>query len=132
MAVDRQLLSPEGLHPAPGFNHIAIAGGSRVAYLSGQVALTPDFQVIAEGNLQEQAAAATRNIGIALEAIGADWDQVVRRIIYTFDATEYEAITAGIESVTGQIDHPAQTIIGVTSLAVPGLLVEIEVTVALP
>jgi enamine deaminase RidA (YjgF/YER057c/UK114 family) len=46
--------------------------------------------------------------------------------------TEYEVITAAIEEVQGSREHPAQTIVGVTGLAVPGLLIEIEATVSLP
>ena len=33
-----------------------------------------------------------------------------------------------IEEVTGESTHPPQTIIGVTGLALPGLIIEIEVT----
>ncbi|MBA3331437.1 MAG: RidA family protein, partial [Actinobacteria bacterium] len=36
-----------------------------------------------------------------------------------------------IEKVTGGAAHPAQTIVGVTGLAVPGLLIEIECTAVL-
>ena len=36
--------------------------------------------------------------------------------------------TRAIDDVTGGADHPAQTILGVTGLAVPGLLIEIECT----
>ena len=42
--------------------------------------------------------------------------------------TEFETITAAIDEVTGGAEHPAQTIVGVTGLAVPGLLIEIECT----
>ena len=43
-------------------------------------------------------------------------------------------ITSGIEEVQGTQEHPAQSIIGVTGLAIPGLLIEIEieVTVVMP
>jgi enamine deaminase RidA (YjgF/YER057c/UK114 family) len=133
MTATRELLNPEGLHPAPGFSHITIApAGKRTAHLAGQVALAPDFAVIGGDDLGEQTKAAMANVGIALEEIGAGWSDVVRRTIYTLHPTEYEAITAAIEEVQGSTEHPAQTIVGVTGLAVPGLLIEIEVTVQLP
>lgn len=129
MATTREVLTPSEIHPAPGFSHIAIAPeGGRIAYIAGQVALAPDFSLIGGDDLGEQTKAAMRNVKIALDAIGADWGDVVRRTIYTLHPTEYETITAAIEEVQGSTEHPAQTIAGVTGLAVPGLLVEIEVT----
>lgn len=128
----RKLINPANLHPAPGFSHITVAEPGRVAYLAGQVALAPDFSVVGGGDLGEQTKAAMRNIEVALQEINATWNDVVRRTIYTLHPTEYEVITAAIEEVQGSAEHPAQTIIGVTGLAVPGLLIEIEVTVRLP
>lgn len=127
----RDLINPEGLHPAPGFSHVTVAQGARTAYIAGQVALAPDFSVVGGDDLRAQTVAAMRNLQLALEAIGAGWDQVVRRTIYTTAPTEYEVITSGIEEVQGSDRHPAQTIVGITGLAVPGLLIEIEATVVL-
>lgn len=128
MGSSRVLLNPAELHPAPGFSHVAIAPGGRIACIAGQVALSADFSVVGGDDLHAQTVAAAKNVGTALEAIGAGWDSVVRRTIYTTRPTEYETITAAIEQVQPSTEHPAQTIIGVTGLAVPGLLIEIEVT----
>jgi enamine deaminase RidA (YjgF/YER057c/UK114 family) len=128
---NRELSNPPELHPAPGFSHIALATGGRLAFIAGQVALAPDFSIVGDDDLGEQTKAAMRNLEIALESLGATFDDVVRRTIYTTRPTEYETITAAIEAVQGSSDHPAQTILGVTGLAVPGLLIEIEATVSL-
>jgi enamine deaminase RidA (YjgF/YER057c/UK114 family) len=131
----RELVNPPAIHPAPGFSHISIAPPGRVAYIAGQVALAPDFSVIGGDDLGEQTRAAMENVKLALEAIGASWNDVVRRTIYTLRPAEYEVITAAIEDVQRSQrsdQHPAQTIVGVTGLAVDGLLIEIEVTVHLP
>lgn len=128
----RELHNPPALHPAPGFSHVAIGTGSRTAYIAGQIALAPDFSIIGENDLRAQTVAATRNLEIALQAIGATWEHVVRRTIYTTQPEQYEVITSGIEEVQGSQEHPAQTIIGITGLAIPGLLIEIEATVVLP
>jgi len=128
---NREISNPAALHPAPGFSHIALATGRRLAFIAGQVALAPDFSIIGGDDLGEQTRAAMRNLGVALESIGAGFEDVVRRTIYTTSPTEFETITAAIEEVQGSTDHPAQTILGVTGLAVPGLLIEIEATVSL-
>ena len=131
MAHHRQLVNPPELHPAPGFSHVAIATGTTIVHLAGQVALDQRFGIVGGDDLGEQTKAAMRNLGLALEAAGAAWDDVVRRTIYTLQPTEYETITAAIDEVTGGADHPAQTIVGITGLAVPGLLIEIECTAVL-
>ncbi len=128
---NRELLNPSELHPAPGFSHVALAAGTKVVHLAGQVALDRQFGVVGGDDLGAQTAAAMRNGEVALRAAGAGWDDVVRRTIYTLRATEYETITAAIDEVTGGAAHPAQTIVGVTGLAVPGLLIEIECTAVL-
>ncbi len=124
----RETQNPAELHPAPGFSHVATAQGSRLVFVAGQVALDPGFGIVGEGDLFEQTKAAMRNLEVALRAAGAGWDDVVRRTIYALDPTQYETITTAIEEVTGSAEHPAQTIVGVTGLAVPGLLIEIECT----
>jgi enamine deaminase RidA (YjgF/YER057c/UK114 family) len=123
----RELVNPPELHPAPGFSHIAIARGTRVVHFAGQLGLEPDF-ALAAADLHGQTVKAMRNVEIAMRAAGVGWDDIVRRTIYTLHPTEYEVITRAIDEVTGGAAHPAQTIVGITGLAVPGCLIEIECT----
>lgn len=126
--MSRELLSPENVHPAPGFSHVSIASGSRVVHFAGQVALDEQFGIVGGDDLLAQTKAAMRNLEKVMAAANVGWDDIVRRTIYTLDPTAFETITAGIDEVTGGADHPAQTIVGITGLAIPGLLIEIECT----
>jgi len=128
---ERRLVNPPELFPPPGFSHVAVATGPRLVFVAGQTALGPDFAVIGEGDLAAQTRAAMECVGIALRAADAGWDDVVRRTIYTVAPTEFEVIARAIEEVTGETAHPPQTIIGVTGLALPQLMIEIEVTALL-
>jgi enamine deaminase RidA (YjgF/YER057c/UK114 family) len=127
----RELINPPDLHPAPGFSHIAVAEGGRLVFIAGQVALDREFNVVGGDDLGAQTRAAMENVGRALAAAGAGWDDVVRRTVYTKQPTEYEVIAEAMEAVQGSDRHPPQTILGVTSLALPELLIEIECTVAI-
>ncbi|MFV0432492.1 MAG: RidA family protein [Leucobacter sp.] len=129
--MSRTLVNPASLHPAPGFSHAAIDEDAGIAYVAGQLGLRADFSPAAE-DLGGQTRAAMENIGVILDEIGATWDDVMRRTVYTLHPTEFGVITEAIEAVQGSDRHPAQTIIGVTGLALDGLLIEIEATVALP
>lgn len=127
----RQTTNPPALHPAPGFSHIAEERGQRVVHFAGQVALDREFGIAGGDDLFEQTKAAMRNVEVALEAAGAAWGDVVRRTIYTLHPTEFETISRAITEITGETDEPAQTIVGVTGLALPGLLIEIECTASI-
>jgi enamine deaminase RidA (YjgF/YER057c/UK114 family) len=123
----RELLNPPDLHPAPGFSHVAVARGDRSVHFAGQLGIGQDFSLVAE-NLFGQTVGAMRNLKTAMDAAGVGWDDIVRRTIYTTQPTEYETITRAIDEVTAGAEHPAQTIVGITGLAVPGCLIEIECT----
>ena len=126
--MSRTLISPDTLHPTPGFSHVAVATGRRLVFVAGQTALTRDFGLIAEGDLHGQTLAAMRNLEVALAAAGAGWDDVVRRTIYTTQPEAFAVIADAISEATGGAADPPQTIAGVTGLALPGLLIEIEAT----
>jgi enamine deaminase RidA (YjgF/YER057c/UK114 family) len=128
---ERELINPPELFPPPGFSHVAVASGQRWVFVAGQTSITPDFAVVGEGDLAAQTRASMESVAVALRAAGADWDDVVRRTIYTVAPTEFEVITRAIEEVTGDSPHPPQTILGVTGLALPQLMIEIEVTALL-
>jgi enamine deaminase RidA (YjgF/YER057c/UK114 family) len=130
MSHHRELVNPPELHPAPGFSHVAVAHGTKLVHFAGQLGIGPDFSLLAE-DLHGQTVAAMRNLETAMGAVDVGWDDIVRRTIYTTQPTEYETITRAIDEATGGADHPAQTIVGITGLAVPGCLIEIECTAVL-
>jgi enamine deaminase RidA (YjgF/YER057c/UK114 family) len=123
----RELVNPPELHPAPGFSHVAIGRGDKVVHFAGQLGIGMDFSLVAD-DLHGQTAGAMRNLKTAMDAVGVGWDEIVRRTIYTTRPTEYETITQASDEVTGGAEYPAQTIVGITGLAVPGCLIEIECT----
>jgi enamine deaminase RidA (YjgF/YER057c/UK114 family) len=125
---ERKVINPPELFDPPGFSHVIVASGQRLISVAGQTALGTDFSIVGADDLVAQTKAAMESVGIALKAAGADWGDVIRRTIYTLSPTQFEAIGNAMQEVTGESEPPAQTILGVTALAVPGLLIEIEVT----
>ena len=57
---------------------------------------------------------------------------VVKSTVYTTRPTEYEVIGQAMAEAMGGAEPPAQVLLGVTSLALPELLIEIELVVSLP
>lgn len=128
----RTIANPEGIHPPPGYSHTVVATGSRLAFVAGQVALDRDFQLVGGDDLGAQTRAAMENLRIALDELGASWDDVVKATVYTTRPHDYEEIGAAMSDGMGGAAGPAQVLLGVTGLALPDLLVEIELVVSLP
>ena len=128
----RKILNPAQIHPPPGYSHIAVAEGGRLAFVAGQAAIDPDFSIVGGDDLGAQTRKAMENLGHALDELGAGWDDVVKSTVYTTRPTEYETSGAAMAEAMGGAAPPAQVLLGVTSLALPELLIEIELVVSLP
>jgi enamine deaminase RidA (YjgF/YER057c/UK114 family) len=127
----REILNPAQIHPPPGYSHIAVATGSRLAFVAGQAAIDLEFNIVGGDDLGAQTRQVMTNLRHALDELGATWDDVVKATVYTTRPTEYETIGAAMSEALGGAAPPAQVIAGVTSLALPELLIEIELVVSL-
>lgn len=120
---------PELAEPA-GYHHVVVAERSRTVYLAGQVGVDADGAVVGP-DLAAQTAQAFRNVGTALDAAGATWDDVVKMVIYIvdYDADKAQQFFAGLgEAFAGGAPTTAATLIGVQSLYEPRFLIELDVT----
>jgi enamine deaminase RidA (YjgF/YER057c/UK114 family) len=104
------------------------SSGVRTIYMSGQVAVDRDNRIIGEGDLKTQAEQAFQNLEQALAAAGATPADVVKVHIYvkhyrTEDAT---VIREAFRRVFPHPPLPASTWIGVETLALEGLLIEVD------
>jgi enamine deaminase RidA (YjgF/YER057c/UK114 family) len=128
----RQIVNPASIHPPAGYSHVVHATGSRLAFVAGQAALDQGFAVVGEGDLAAQTRQVMTNLQHALDELGAGWDDVVKATVYTTQPHEYETIGRAMAEAMGDAAPPAQVIAGVTGLALPELLIEIELVVSLP
>ena len=125
MALER--INPEGLATPETYSHVIVATGSRLVFVAGQVAEDGEGNLVGPGDLAVQAHQAFANIGRALDGAGARPDQVAKITIFVVDYRhEYlPAIEAGRVALFS--DHkPVDALIGVSTLAHPGALIEIE------
>lgn len=128
----REVSNPPELHFPPGFSHVAVTPASGFCFVAGQLAVDAEGNIVGGDSLYEQTVAALRSCTTALASVGLGWEHVVRRTIYTLQPEGYrsEILRAIEEAVPGQ--QPPQTLLGVSGLARPGTLVEIEVTAIRP
>ncbi|MDJ0786871.1 MAG: RidA family protein [Myxococcota bacterium] len=121
-------LNPESLPDAGamGYSQITKSRPGTLAFISGQVAWTRDGKPVPQ-ELGAQAELAVRNLGAALEAAGAAPANVTSLRIYVvaMDPERQGQVIPPLAELFGE-HAPAVTAVGVTSLAAPDLLVEIE------
>jgi len=113
-----------------GFSQaIEVKGGERVLYCAGQTSTNADGSVKHAGDMKGQINLALDNLEIVLKQAGMTLSNVVRLNYYTpsVDALfEHYGALVGRLSAAGC--QPASTLLGVTRLAFPELLIEIEAT----
>ena len=122
-----ELIDPEELPTPASYTQVIAATGSRLVFVAGQVADDAQGNLVGAGDLAAQARLAFANVGRALAAAGARPDQVAKLTIYVVHhEREYiAAISEARVAVFG--DHkPADTLVGVETLAEPGYLIEVE------
>lgn len=97
----------------------------RHVYVSGTTATDEAGQVVGPGDGHAQTVQALKNIEWALGQAGARLADVVRTRIYVINLTEWEAVGRAHGEVFGSI-RPATTMVEVSRLIDPQMLVEIE------
>ncbi|WP_372347147.1 RidA family protein [Streptomyces sp. KL116D] len=130
------LLNPQGLPETDVYRQVAIASGTRLVFVSGQVSWDENGATVGEGDLAAQVEQCYRNVATALAAAGGSFDDVARLTFYAVDwtADKMPTLLEGISRATeklGITTAPPATLIGVVTLDVPDHLVEIEATAVL-
>ncbi|MFD9891126.1 RidA family protein [Amycolatopsis sp. NPDC059027] len=130
------LMNPAGLPEIGVYRQVAIASGSKQIFVAGQVSWDADGVTVGEGDLAAQVEQCYLNVGIALAAAGASFDDVTRLSVYIADWTpdKMPLFLKGVAKASAKLGVtplPPATLLGVTSLAIAGHLVEVEATAVL-
>ncbi|MGI9016481.1 MAG: RidA family protein [Euzebya sp.] len=110
-----------------------IVGYSRVVragpflFVAGTTAVTAEGAVQGGASPYDQARYALEGVADALSRVGATLSDVVRTRIYLTDADHWEEVARAHREALGQV-RPAATMVEVSRLLDPRLLVEIEAT----
>jgi enamine deaminase RidA (YjgF/YER057c/UK114 family) len=130
VAVERTAVNPVAWSVAMGFNQgEVVSGHTRTLYCSGQTAMGADGAPRHAGDMAAQLALSLDNLEAVLGGAGMSLADLVRLNVYTTDVDllfQHYAVLAS--RLGGAGVAPPTTMLGVTRLAVPVLMVELEGT----
>ena len=115
--------------PAGRFSHVASIdlGGTKLLVLSGQLALDAEGRLVGADDMTAQAERVMDILATILAAHGATFEHVVNVRSYVTDIDRLgEYAAARTKRFAGP--PPTSTTVEVSRLAVPGALLEVEVT----
>lgn len=116
-------LDPDPLAP------YCIAPGWQVGdllFLSGQAAISEDGAIVGQGDFDAQLEQTFANIQRVLKAAGSDLAKIVKVTIYMTDMAHFPKIVEARQRYF-TAPYPADTTVEVSGLALPELMVEIDV-----
>jgi reactive intermediate/imine deaminase len=100
-------------------------------FLSGQASIGKDGSIVGVGDIDAQIAQTFANIETVLAAAGSDLSRVVKVTIYLTDMGNFPKILEARERYFTP-PYPADTTVEVKGLALPELMVEIDVIATAP
>lgn len=100
----------------------------KIVWLAGQLGIGPDGKPGA--TIEEQTRFAFQNVARVLDAAGGSLADIVELITYHIAMSDLPAVAA-VKAEFIKENFPPWTAVGVTQLALPGMLVEVKVTAVL-
>jgi 2-iminobutanoate/2-iminopropanoate deaminase len=129
--MNRQQINPWTWQDQFGFSQAwRVDDAQSIVFVSGQGPLSPEGQLVGEGDFEAQTRQVFENLRTVLSAAGASFDAITKITVYLTDIgtlRDFGRIKA--EFIPG--DQPASTALEVSSLALPGMMIEVEAIAAL-
>ncbi|MEL1244545.1 RidA family protein [Flavobacterium sp. DGU11] len=123
-----QFINPDGMMKSPAFSQVVTTSGNgKTIYIGGQNAVNEKGETIGKGDIAAQTEQIMKNIGVALEACGAGFKDIIKMNIYI---TQGQDIRKGFEAsqkyLGSNANPPIVTALFVSGMGNPDYLLEVE------
>lgn len=129
----RRLNPPELVTP-PGYSQVVEVRSSRLIFIAGQAALDRSGEVVGGEDFAAQAAQAFHNLGLALDAVGCTAGNLVKLTVFLRDMANLKTYREARDRFFATVAPPAApavSLVEVSRLFAPELMIEIEAIAAL-
>ena len=124
--VDKRQINPWTWQDAAGFAQAWHAEGvTSIMFVSGQAPISADGQLVGEGDFDTQVRQVFENLRSVLDAAGMGLDAIVKLTVYLTEMSRLRDYTR-IKGEFFSGPQPASTAVGITALALPEMMVEVE------
>jgi len=131
MTLKIERFQPEGMNVRmsagqPSYSHVVtVSGTGRIVFIAGQLARDIDGNCVGKGDMRAQMEQTFQNLDRCLRAAGATWADVVKTNTYVTDFDEFQKC-GDVRMRYFGVATPTSTTVGVTRLAGPDFMIEIE------
>jgi 2-iminobutanoate/2-iminopropanoate deaminase len=129
-----QFYNASGLAAPKGYSHTAIVdlGNCKMVIISGQVALDKQGNLVGKDNMEQQAGQVFLNLKTILEELHGSMDDIVKLGFFITDAGQIQAVRSARDKYINVNNPPASTLVQVSRLFRPDLMIEVEATAIIP
>ncbi len=129
--MNNQFINPPGIPKPTGYTQVVTTDARKLIFISGQIGVDANGEM--KGGLPAQTVQVFENLKVALAAVGATFDNVIKVTTYIVNyspAARQTLMDIRAKYFNAQ-NPPASTLVGVSALAMAGLLIEIEAVAVL-
>ncbi len=124
------LLNPKTIHHPNGYSHVAEISRGKLVFISGQVALDSQGNLVGKDDYAAQTRQVFENLKAAVEAAGGTLKDIVKLNYYCVDLSRLPEIRAVRDSFLDKERLPVSTAVEVRRLFRPDILIEVEAVAA--
>jgi enamine deaminase RidA (YjgF/YER057c/UK114 family) len=127
-------INPKGLAAPHGYTHVIATKPGKMIFISGQVAMDAQGQLVGKDDLRAQTKQVFENLKTALAASGATFDDVVKITWYVkgYNPQQLTILRDVRDMYVKKEAPPASTLVGVTSLFQADYLLEVDAVAVVP
>src|SRR5689334_765822 len=119
-------LTPDSLPAPTGYSHVVEVPASSLVFISGQVPLDANGELVGPGDIDAQTRQVFENLNAAVEAAGVGWPDVVKLNYFLRDVSQIETVRSVRNQFLDTRHLPASTLVEVSGLFRDDILIEID------